>query len=194
MNTPSLPESNQHRNGSEVALDIETAMRLRYAKIISRLPSGVAITVLHIGEEQTIVASGSGMEPAAILALAIGSRKTAAAHFKREPPAPVEMENAIVTVEDEVARARPLIADGSRLYTADAAIREIARLAGVADGAEQTLSLDAMERTFERLAAVTLGKPASHEGIPTSPAFAVTLLILREFMHHLRFSSITVKV
>ena len=78
-------------------------------------------------------------------------------------------------------------------FTTDVAIREIACLAGVAGNAEQTLSLDAMERTFERLAQVTLGKPALQEGIPTSPAFVATLLILREFMHHLRFSSITVK-
>jgi exopolyphosphatase/pppGpp-phosphohydrolase len=178
-------------------MDIETAIRLRFSAIRSGLPNGVPITVLYIGEEQTVVASGSGITPGvlmgAILALPIGSRKTATDHFKHESPTPLEMENAIVTVEDELARARTMIVAGSKLFPTDVAIREIARLAGVADNAEQTLSLDATERTFERLAAVTLGKPASQEGIPTSPAFAATLLILREFMHHLRFLSITVK-
>ena len=173
-------------------MDIETAIRLRYSAIRSDLSNGLPIIVLHIGEEQTAVASGSSIEPAT-LALAIGSRKTATDHFKHEPPTPLEIENAIVRVEDEVARARAMVADGSKLFTTDVAIREIACLAGVAGNAEQTLSLDAMERTFERLAQVTLGKPASQEGIPTSPAFVATLLILREFMHHLRFSSITVK-
>jgi len=47
-----------------------------------------------------------------------------------------------------------------------------------------------MERVFSRLAAVVQGKPAAHEGIPDDNAFAATLLILREFMHHLGFSSI----
>jgi hypothetical protein len=80
----------------------------------------------------------------------------------------------------------------SKLFTVDAVIRDIARLAGGADSAEYTLSLGAMERTFDRLAAVPLGTPASQQGIPGSAAFAATLLILREFMHHLRFSSIVV--
>jgi len=50
-----------------------------------------------------------------------------------------------------------------------------------------------LERTFNRLTAVSLGRPASREGIPAGVAFAATLLILRKFMHHLQFSSITVK-
>jgi exopolyphosphatase/pppGpp-phosphohydrolase len=168
-----------------------TAIRLTYSNIRSDVANGTAITVLHIGEEQTAVASGSGVEPA-VIALALGSRRTAADHFKHEPPTPIEMENTIQAVEDELARVRPMIVRDSKLLTADAAIREIARLAGVADSAEHTLSLDAMERTFDRLAAVTLGTPASQEGVPSSAAFAATLLILREFMHHLQFSSITV--
>jgi len=50
-----------------------------------------------------------------------------------------------------------------------------------------------MEKTFDRLASVSLGRPAAHEGLPDSTAFAATLLILREFMHHLKFASLTVK-
>jgi len=175
------------------SLDIETEIRLVYSGMRSDAPSGVPITVLHIGEEQTAVASGTGVEAATILTLEIGSRKTAADHFKHDPPTALEMENAIQTVEDELARARTIIAGGSTLFATDAAIREIARLAGVAEGAVQTLSLDAVERTFERLAAVTLGMPASQEGMPSSAAFAATLLIVREFMHHLRFMSIIVR-
>ena len=98
-----------------------------------------------------------------------------------------------MAVEDEVTRARTLLARGSSLFTADAAVREIALLAGAPDRPEWVLTLDAMERTFDRLAAVTLGRPASREGLPSSAAFAATLLILREFMHHLQFESITVK-
>ncbi|MYM95524.1 hypothetical protein [Duganella vulcania] len=47
-----------------------------------------------------------------------------------------------------------------------------------------------MHRYAPGLAAVIQGKPAAHEGIPDDNAFAATLLILREFMHHLGFSSI----
>lgn len=172
---------------------IETGIRLRYRALRSGVPQVTPITVLHIGANQTTIATGTGEEPAATLQLAIGAEKTAADFFKHHPPTPAELENAIMAVEDEVTRARTLIANDSILVTTDAAIREIALIAGVPDQAELILPLDVMERTFERLAQVTLGRPASSEGMPASAAFAATLLILREFMHHLQFSSITVK-
>lgn len=190
MNGRPPPEAQPPLASNEVVPDVENAIRLMYSNLRSGVANGAAITVLHIGAEQTAVASGSGAEPA-VIALALGSRRTAIDHFKHEPPTAIEMENAIQAVEDEVARVRPMIVRDSKLFTADAVIRDIARLAGVADSAEHTLSLEAMERTFNRLAAVTLGTPALQEGIPNGGAFAATLLILREFMHHLRFSSIT---
>lgn len=52
------------------------------------------------------------------------------------------------------------------------------------------LSIDALERTFDRLTSVALGRPASQEGLPDDKPFAATLLILRELMHHLQFASI----
>jgi exopolyphosphatase/pppGpp-phosphohydrolase len=173
--------------------DFKTEMRLRYSAVRSSVPDGIPTTVLHIGAEQTIVATGNGAEPGVMLVLAIGSRKTATDYFKHEPPAPDEMEKAIAAVENEVARARTILTNRSTLFTTDAPIHDIALIAGIPHGPELILTRDAMELTFERLAAVTLGRPASQEGIPTSSAFAATLLILREFMHHLQFTSITVK-
>jgi hypothetical protein len=49
-----------------------------------------------------------------------------------------------------------------------------------------------VERTFEQLTAVAHGRPVASTGIPVDAAFAATLVILREFMHHLQFMSITV--
>lgn len=186
MNTPSSsPESKPGQ-----ATDAE--VQRRYTLIRAGVADVAPITVLHIGEEQTIVATENGIEPPVVMVLAIGSRKTAHSYFKQEPPTPGEMENAIMAVEDEVIRARPLVA-GSRLFTTDPSIREIALIGGDTDEPELDLTLDAVERTFDRLASVVLGKPAAPEGIPVSATFAVTLLILREFMHHLQFSSITIK-
>lgn len=172
---------------------MENEIRLRYDAIRRGIPGNTPITVLQIGAEQTAVATGTGAVPESALTLAIGSRITAADHFKHNPPTPGELEKAIQTVEDEVARARAIVADGSALLATDTALHEIALIAGVPDQPVMVLTLDAMERVFSRLTAVTLGRPASQEEMPTSPAFAATLLILREFMHHLRFPSITVK-
>lgn len=148
--------------------------------------------MLHIGEEQTAVATGSTTEPDAVFVLSIGSKRTAADFFKHTPPTFAELENAIMVVEDEVSRLRHVRATASTLFTADAAIREIALVAGVPGQSELVLTLDAVEQTFERLAALALGRPASSAGIPANAAFAATLLIFREFMHHLQFAAITV--
>ena len=91
-----------------------------------------------------------------------------------------------------MTRARPLMTRDTRLTTTDPAIRHIAVLAGVTESPRMALSLEAMERTFDRLAQVSLGRSASLEGLPESPDFAATLLILREFMHHLQFAEISI--
>lgn len=169
---------------------METELRRRHGALQAALPPGTPVTLLHIGEAQTAVAVGDGIQAPAVLLLDIGSTKTATDFFHHAPPTPGEMETAIMVVEDEVTRARAITANHPRLYTHDAAIRELALLAGVPDGSELTLSLDAVERLFDLLAALSLGRPASSAGIPTTAAFTATLLILREFMHHLQFTSI----
>ncbi len=174
--------------GSDSLLEPES--RRHYGALRRSLPQATPVTVLHIGEEQTALACGAGAEPDAVLLLAMGSRRTAADFFKHTPPTPGEMETAIMFVEDEVTRARSMVAGNSTLVTTDTAIHEIARIAGVADGATLLLSLEAVERLFDLLAALSSGRPASSAGIPDNPAFAATLLILREFMHHLKFASI----
>jgi exopolyphosphatase/pppGpp-phosphohydrolase len=156
------------------------------------LPTGVPVTVLHIGERETAVVIGTGAEPEKVLVLAIGSQKTAAEFFLNTPPTPEELENAIMQVEDEITRAREMIAGYPMLVSPDETIREIAQIAGGPAGTSMHLSVDAVEQVFSLLAGHSPGRPASNAGIPGSPAFAATLLILREFMHHLKFSSISV--
>ena len=167
-------------------------LRTLFAAARAQVPTSGTLVLLHIGAEQTGVAVGQTAEPAAWLALAIGAESTAREHFRHNPPSPLELENAIVTVEDEVTRARALIPAGATLVTSDAAIRQIALLSGVNGSGTLQLSLEAMERCFERLAQLSLGRPASSDNLPSNNPFAATLLILREFMHHLQFEAITV--
>ena len=173
--------------------DIRTEIRLQYSVIRRNSPIGVQVTVLHIGAEQTWMATGIGSDPAAMLGLAIGSRKTAAEHIRNHPPTSVDLENAIHVIEDEIARAQAITKDNSTLFTMDAIVREITLVAGLPEQQELLLSRDAVERTFERLAALTLGQLPAPESLPRSNAFAASVLILREFMHHLQFLTITVK-
>ncbi len=163
-----------------------------YAALRTGCPAGSAVTVLQIGAQQTLIASGTGSETEATFTLALGSHKTAADLFLHQPPTPAELENAIMVVEDELFRVRALAGSASLLRSDDPALRQIALLAGASDGAELTLSVDAVERLFDALAALVLGRPASSAGIPDDAAFAATMLILREFMHHLQFASIRI--
>lgn len=172
--------------------NFHTLITAQYAAARTLLADDNALVLLHIGPQQTGVAVGHGHASESMLTLTLGSQKTAREYFKHTPPSPLELENAIATVEDEVTRARSLMPSGARLVTTDTALREIAILSGVASSAVMRLPLDAMERTFDRLAQVSLGRPASLDALPDGNAFAATLLILREFMHHLQFADITV--
>ena len=175
-----------------VAMAAQADIRARFRRLRASAGLDGAVTVLHIGAEHTAIATGQGAEAAAWLVLDIGAQKTARQFFKRSLPTPLELETAIATVEDEVIRAVPMLAPGTALLCADTVVREIALLAGVAPGEAMAMPLDAMERVFERLAAVAEGRPAVREGLPQGADFAAALLILREFMHHLRFGAITV--
>jgi hypothetical protein len=53
--------------------------------------------------------------------------------------------------------------------------------------------VEAVERLFDLLAALSLGRPASSAGIPADGVFAARLLILRELMHHLGFAALQLR-
>lgn len=145
---------------------------------------------LEIGAERSTLTLPDGT----VLPLGPGSDALAAQHFHHTPPTPLEMEQAIVTVEDAMAPLRAQLPAAARLVSADAGIGAMARLAGLAPAASADFSRQAIERTFGRLAAVVEGQPAAHAGLPTDPAFAARLLILRELMHHLDFAGIACRI
>ncbi|MBF7953993.1 hypothetical protein [Rahnella victoriana] len=149
--------------------------------------------LLHISSEETQVIVRSDDNEDKSLLLTLGSQLTSVGYFRHSPPTPDEMETAIMVVEDEVIRIRHDIPPDAKLFSTDNDIRALARIAGEAENEIMTLSLDAVERTFDRLALVINGRPAHFEGIPDGNDFAATLLILREFMHHLQFDEIVVK-
>lgn len=146
-----------------------------------------SVTQFHIGQEQIIV-SQSGAQS---IALAIGSR-IIAQHFRHIPPTEAEMENAIMLVEDELSRIRHAVKHGATLVTTDTCIRDIAVIAGIPDQPHINLSRELVEQTFNRLAAIVQGRPASLDAIPIHATFCASLLILRECMHHLDFASIEI--
>jgi exopolyphosphatase/pppGpp-phosphohydrolase len=171
---------------------METKIHQQYRAIRRSAQDGTPITMLHIGEQNTAVVTGAGREPERVQLLAIGSDKTAAEYFAHTPPTLVEMENAILHVEDEITRARETTAGYAVLVTADESIREISRIISRQSGTKIQLTIEAVEELFALLASISLGNRTPKAGVPTSTTFAARVLILREFMHHLGFSSISI--
>jgi len=161
-----------------------------YASIRRNESPANPIVLLHIGEDRTGVASGTGVEPDQVLMLEIGASRTAIGSFKHNPPSPLEIENAIMLVEDEVTRARAVAVGRASLYSTDELVYDMARMAGCPDELAITLTIEQVEKLFDQLAARSEGRPSSQVEIPDDPKFAATLLILREFMHHLHFENI----
>jgi len=158
-----------------------------------RASAGAApVTALHIGPRHTRVASGSGACAERSIALEIGWARTAREFFRHDPPAPAELEAAITAIEDEVARARSIVAAGSVLSSNDARLRELAHAAGLGAG-EHVLRLEAVEQLYQRLAARSLGALPSADELLASPAGAATVLILRELMHHLGCAALHIR-
>lgn len=154
---------------------------------------GQPVALLHMGTAHTLVALlGEGGTPGPLVSLTVGRHKTARDFFRRDVPTPLELENAIASVEDEVYLAHRQYAQQpgaarAAWWSTDAHLLALAELAGVPSAPAMQLSLEAMERLFQRLAAVSEGRPAASEGLPESVEFATTLLLLRELMHHMPF-------
>jgi exopolyphosphatase/pppGpp-phosphohydrolase len=151
-------------------------------------------TWLHIGEIETAIATTVPNMPGSTLLMPVGTLKTGHGYFKHDPPTPLEIEHAIEAVEDALAGISDSVEAGSILYTSDPRIGQIAKVAGIGHRQQAELSRELVERTFDRLVALATGRPITQDAIPTDPEFAAVLLILREFMQHLQFTSIMVSI
>lgn len=172
---------------------LEDRLLPTYQQLRAQLGEGPCVVVLHLGAQRSGIAVGTGAQVQTLRAMDLGLERTARQYFRTTPPSALAMEHAIQGVEDVVMPLHTIIPREARLFSRDEALREVAALAGVPEQGDMVLSLEAMESLFSRLASRVQGTPASQLGLPESNAFAAGLLILREFMHHLRFDRLTVQ-
>ena len=165
-----------------------------YLIVRQKVDGNNSITVLHIDDEYCFIVQGTESTKAEMIwAFDIGKVKTARDFFTQFPPTPGEIQKAIQVVEDEVMPLHKLLTPDSALYTIDTSIKEIAKYAIFEEIKDELiLTRVSMERVFSRLAAIITGLPATQDILPESNSFATTLLILREVMHHLGFTDITI--
>ena len=170
-----------------------TAAELEHDCAFARTRGGpqARTTLLHIGAQGTALLAGGDSPPEAPLWLAIGAKKTAEAFFRHEPPTPLDLESAIYASEDEISRAKARPAEGAALLTIDGGLLKLAAVGGSPAAGGRTMTRDAVEQMFQRLASASFGHPGALAGLPAGREAAAVLLILREIMHHLGYESIT---
>ena len=167
-------------------LDVEptdAGFEVLFSRIRAEPGRNGPLAICHFGRRQLAVAIGNGMAPQLIRRLPIGIEVVTDQFFKHCPPTAVELERAIEAVENEVMRLHADVPPGCSLALAGEASE---RLLEVSEGRRR----EDVEGIFQRLAAVSLGTPSAGIGLPSDNAFAASVLLLREFMHHLGFEAV----
>lgn len=168
--------------------DSETRARATWRQ--ARQDLGGDVTALEFGDTVSAVAIGGQSEAARVIRLPLGLDILARKYFLAAKPGESVIEAAIAEVEELIMPLRPLVPVGSRCVTRDHRVALIARALGLPPEAWIALTTNAVEDVFNRWAAIALGRPASQDTLPTTPEFAASLLVLREWLHHFSFTNI----
>lgn len=171
---------------------IDADLLRRYRKVRALAPQVANIALLRIGSQNSQLLIAEGERPQTIYRLAMGSHSIAKQYLLHAPPTYQELEGAIFAIEEQIAAAHIRVPAGVQLYSSDRAVRRVAQFSHAPDQQTTSLGIELVERSFNRLVNVTLGRPAAHEALPLDAEFVATLLQLRELLHHLRFSSLMV--
>jgi exopolyphosphatase/pppGpp-phosphohydrolase len=136
---------------------------------------------LQLEERSTLLE----FEDSRTVTLRVGPQGLADTVLQHDPPTPAELERAIDLVEDALTGLHNAPA-GTGLVTTDSLLLALPGL-GPQGG---SLTRDAVELLFQRLASRALGTPVPAAVLPHGREIAAALLILRECMHHLDFDRV----
>ncbi|MDZ7937057.1 MAG: hypothetical protein U5M53_01740 [Rhodoferax sp.] len=123
----------------------------------------------------------------------LGIDTLAGRSLRHTPPTPLGIEHAIELTEDVVMPLARHLEVGGALMLSGAGATLILQALGAAAGTEVRLTLEEVEYLFNRIAAVSQGRPSGQDALPTAPEFYAAMVILRECLHHLRFSEVVLQ-
>ncbi|MDA8361982.1 MAG: hypothetical protein M0Z44_08345 [Gammaproteobacteria bacterium] len=103
--------------------------------------------------------------------------------LRHDPATIAELEAAIATVEDLIIPVIRTLPSGAALEISGSAMKEVVK-AIRAFSDHQELSIEEVELLFSRLADVISGTPVAMSGIPVDASFSMSMVVLREVMHH----------
>ena len=171
---------------------IDADLRQHYRSVRALAHQDATIAVLRIGAQHSQLLIGHEDRPQSHFLLSIGWQTIANEYLLHAPPLPAELEEAIFAIEEQIAAAHVTIPAGAQLYSPDLTVRRIAHFLRGAGEESLSLSTDLVERGFSRLVKVALARSTAQDALPLNSDFVATLVLLRELLHHLQFSSITV--
>ncbi|MDX7901438.1 hypothetical protein [Aeromonas media] len=139
--------------------------------------------LLSLGETQSRVQITGADGTSQTFSLALGLAALAPGPFRRDPPSALELEQAIMVVEDMLMPLAARIPPHPVLH-----LQSPVPLAEPLGSRVQ--SRENIERLFGQLVAMVEGDPLASAQLPKDRRFAAALLILREWMHHLDAGSV----
>ena len=139
--------------------------------------------LLSLGETRSRVQISGADGVSQTFSLALGLDALTPGPFRRDPPTPLELEQAIMVVEDVLMPLADRIPPHPVLH-----LQSPEPLTEVLGNRVQ--SRENIERLFGQLAAMVEGDPLASAQLPRERRVAAALLILREWMHHLDAGSV----
>jgi exopolyphosphatase/guanosine-5'-triphosphate,3'-diphosphate pyrophosphatase len=189
------------RTGLELeVLSGEDEASWTYRGALSGMQGVTKATVVDIGGGSTEIAVGDSMSVAQRISLDIGSVRISERFFRHDPPTHPELESAIELIENEIARARGFLFEGSTLVGVAGTATSLAALAqglvrfDVNAVSNYRLSRDVVENLFRTLRAMSSGRIHELSDMMAGRSDIITAgaLILREIMAHYGFSEMIV--
>lgn len=107
--------------------------------------------------------------------------------LKSSPPTPYELEVGIELLENAFMPLLSQLESESGFVATGAGFESLGHALH-----KSILMIDEVENCFVRLAEVSEGYPPVLEPLPTDSDFYMQILILREFMHHLKFDEVEI--
>ncbi len=149
-------------------------------------------TTLQLGTETSTVWCSQDGHVVLQQELQLGTASMARRWMRHIPPTPLDIEHAIEVTEDLLMPLAAKLARTEQLQLSGSGGALILQGMGAAPDSTLYWSLDEVEDLFNRIAMVSQGRPTGHEDLPTAPEFYAAMVILRECLHHLRFSGVLV--
>jgi len=150
-------------------------------------------TTLQLGAETSTVLCVEDGQVVFQQELPLGTASLARQWMRHTPPTPLDIEHAIEVTEDVLMPLAAKLARTEQLQLSGSGAALILQAVGAASDAALHWSLDEVEDLFNRIAMVSQGRPIGHEALPTAPEFYAAMVIVRECLHHLRFTELVVK-